>query len=71
MPNGWHRLRFRSSFINGDPGVVIRGQLRDRCRTWPFQTEVTVPGIHYLQEDSADLIGIALSDWVTSLKGRP
>jgi haloalkane dehalogenase len=56
-------------FINGDPGVVLTGQLRDFCRTWPAQTEVTVPGIHYLQEDSPDLIGAALSEWLTSVKG--
>lgn len=58
-------------FINGDPGLIIGGQLRDRCRTWPCQAEVTVPGLHYLQEDSPDLIGTALSEWVASLDGWP
>ncbi len=57
-------------FINGDPGVNIAGQLRDRCRTWPAQTEVTVPGIHYIQEDSPDLIGTALSEWLTAVSER-
>jgi haloalkane dehalogenase len=56
-------------FVNGDPGVVLTAGARDFCRTWPAQTEVTVPGIHYLQEDSPDLIGAALSEWLTSVKG--
>jgi haloalkane dehalogenase len=56
-------------FINSEPGYNITGRTRDRCRTWPAQTEVTVPGIHYLQEDSPDLIGAALSQWLTSIRG--
>lgn len=55
-------------FINTEPGYNITGRTREVCRTWPAQTEVTVPGIHYLQEDSADLIGAALSEWLPSLK---
>jgi haloalkane dehalogenase len=55
-------------FINSEPGYNITGRTRDICRTWPAQTEVTVPGIHYLQEDSPDLIGAALSEWLTSIK---
>jgi haloalkane dehalogenase len=52
-------------FVNGDPGAILIGRPRDFCRTWPAQTEVTVPGRHYLQEDSHDLIGRALSEWLT------
>jgi haloalkane dehalogenase len=57
-------------FINADPGNNIKGRTRDLCRTWPAQKEVTVPGIHYLQEDSSELIGAALTEWVTSIRGR-
>ncbi|MDQ3933321.1 MAG: haloalkane dehalogenase [Actinomycetota bacterium] len=53
-------------FINGDPGAILIGRPRDLCRAWPVQTEVTVPGLHYLQEDSPDLIGQALSEWLTA-----
>jgi haloalkane dehalogenase len=56
-------------FVNSEPGYNITGRTREVCRTWPAQTEVTVPGIHYLQEDSPDLIGSALSDWLTSVEG--
>ena len=51
-------------FISGDPGVVLAGAPREFCRTWRNQTEVSVPGLHYLQEDSPDLIGGALSSWL-------
>jgi haloalkane dehalogenase len=56
-------------FINIEPGYNITGRTRDFCRTWPAQTEVTVAGLHYLQEDGPDLIGAALSEWLTSVKG--
>lgn len=54
-------------FINADPGAILRGAQRDFCRTWPNQTEVTVKGVHFVQEDSPDEIGIALKDWVNTL----
>lgn len=39
-------------FINAEPGAILIGPQRDFCRTWPNQTEITVPGIHFIQEDS-------------------
>ena len=54
-------------FIDADPGSILVGRQRDVCRAWPNQTEVTVPGIHFIQEDSADLIGEAVADWYGSL----
>ena len=50
-------------FINADPGSILVGAQREFCRTWPNQTEVTVPGIHFIQEDSPDEIGRAIADW--------
>lgn len=38
-------------FVNADPGGMT-GSLRDFCRTWNAQREVTVRGLHFLQEDS-------------------
>lgn len=52
-------------FVNGDPGSILVGAARDYCRTWPAQEEVTVAGIHFLQEDSPDEIGEAVADWMT------
>jgi haloalkane dehalogenase len=50
-------------FINAEPGAILVGDPRETCRRWPNQDEVTVPGIHFIQEDSADLIGKAIADW--------
>ena len=54
-------------FINAEPGSIITGRIRDFCRTWKNQTEVTVNGIHFIQEDSPDEIGKALSKWYKEL----
>ena len=54
-------------FINADPGRILTGSQRQFCRSWPNQREVTVKGIHYVQEDSPDEIGLALRAFVESL----
>lgn len=51
-------------FINADPGSILVGPQREFCRTWPNQTEVTVAGSHFIQEDSPDEIGQAIADWL-------
>ena len=51
-------------FINAEPGAILIGEQREFCRSWPNQTEVTVPGNHFIQEDSPDEIGRALADWL-------
>ena len=51
-------------FVNADPGAILRGSARDFCRSWPNQTEVTVAGSHFIQEDSPDEIGTALANWL-------
>ena len=51
-------------FVNADPGTILTGPQREFARTWPNQTEVTVAGSHFIQEDSADEIGVALADWL-------
>ena len=55
-------------FINADPGIILIGNQREFCRTWPNQTEVTVKGLHFIQEDSPDKIGTAVADFVKSLR---
>ena len=54
-------------FINGDPGSILVGAQREFCRSWPNQSEVTVPGRHFLQEDSPNQIGAAIAEWYRSL----
>ena len=53
-------------FVNAEPGALITGRIREFCRTWPNQTEVTVAGSHFIQEDSPDEIGLALRSWLPS-----
>ena len=54
-------------FINADPGSILIGDQREFARSWPNQTEVTVKGNHFIQEDSSEEIGIALRSFVESL----
>lgn len=55
-------------FINAEPGSILVGAQREFCRTWPNQIELTVPGIHFIQEDSAEAIGTAIADFVRTLR---
>ena len=50
-------------FINADPGAILIGPQREFCRSWPNQTEVTVSGNHFIQEDSPHEIGQAIAEW--------
>ena len=54
-------------FINAEPGAITTRRIREFCRSWKNQTEVTVKGIHFIQEDSPDEIGKALSKWYKEL----
>ncbi len=56
-------------FVNAEPGAILIGAQREFCRSWPNQTEVTVPGSHFIQEDSPDAIGSAIADWYRTLGG--
>jgi haloalkane dehalogenase len=53
-------------FVNADPGAILTGRQREFCRRWPNQTEVTVAGIHFIQEDSGPEIGGAIASWLGS-----
>jgi len=50
-------------FVNAEPGAILTGPQREFCRSWPNQTEVTVTGNHFLQEDSPAEIAAAIGDW--------
>jgi len=54
-------------FINANPGTILIGAQREFCRGWPNQTEVTVAGRHFIQEDSPDEIGAAIANWRAKL----
>jgi haloalkane dehalogenase len=54
-------------FINAEPGRLLTGSLRDRCRRWPNQRERTVRGLHYVQEDSPGEIATAVLEFADEL----
>ncbi len=51
-------------FINAEPGSILVGTQREVCRAWPNQREVTVRGLHFVQEDSPGDIGRAVAAFV-------
>jgi haloalkane dehalogenase len=55
-------------FVNAEPGSLLVGRAREFCRSWPNQTELTVPGSHFIQEDSPDQIGRALAEFVRRVR---
>ncbi|WP_327001748.1 haloalkane dehalogenase [Dactylosporangium sp. NBC_01737] len=55
-------------FVKAEPGAILASDwLLDTVRGWPAQTEVTVAGIHFVQEDSPDEIGQAIAGWMRTL----
>jgi haloalkane dehalogenase len=51
-------------FVNAEPGAILTGAVREFCRSWKNQTEVTVSGSHFVQEDSGPAIGRAIAAWM-------
>jgi haloalkane dehalogenase len=55
-------------FVKAEPGLLLAGGANlDFVRRWPAQAEVKVTGVHFVQEDSPDEIGRAISDWMAAL----
>ena len=54
-------------FVSAEPGAILTGEQREFCRAWPNQQEVTVPGNHFIQEDSPEEIGRAIREWYSAL----
>ena len=58
-------------FIKAEPGALLGGGANlETVRAWPNRTEVTVKGVHFIQEDSPDEIGRAIAGWMERLAGR-
>lgn len=55
-------------FVNAEPGAILTGKLRAFARTMTHLEEVTVKGIHFVQEDSPDEIGQAVRAFVQRLR---
>ena len=54
-------------FVNADPGAILIGDQREFARDWKNQHEVTVKGIHFIQEDSGPEIGRAIAEWLPTV----
>lgn len=54
-------------FVNAEPGAILTGAQRDYARSWKNQHEVTVKGIHFMQEDSGPEIGKAIANWLPNI----
>ena len=59
-----HNKKLPKLFVNAEPGSILVGKAREFCRSWPNQTEITVAGTHFIQEDSPQEIGLAVADWL-------
>ena len=55
-------------FINAEPGSILVGKTRERCRNWKNQKEVTVQGGHFIQEISPNEIGSAIRSFLSDLE---
>ena len=53
--------------ISANPGAILNGAQLGFARSWPNQTEVTVEGIHFVQEDSPTAVGQAISHWYAGI----
>lgn len=58
------KTAFPKLFIDAEPGALIQGALRDKIMEWDNLDHITVPGIHFIQEDSPDEIGRAVAGWM-------
>lgn len=56
-------------FINAEPGIILTGRQREFCRSWPNQEEITVKGLHFIQEDEPAAIGQATAKFIQKLRG--
>lgn len=55
---------FPKLLISGDPGMIMPGRPRELALAWPNTQEVTVKGLHFLQEDSPAEIAAAIRAWL-------
>ena len=49
--------------VRADPGAILNGPQLEFAQGFANQTELTVAGSHFIQEDSPHEIGAALAEW--------
>ena len=65
--NSWPASKIANLFDIWGIGAILTGAAREFCRTFPNQTEVTVRGSHFIQEDSPQDITDAVAAWIRSM----
>jgi haloalkane dehalogenase len=53
--------------VSATPGAILNGKQLELVRSWPNTTEVSVEGVHFVQEDSPHAIGEAIVDWYRAI----
>ena len=53
--------------VDAEPGAIMKGAVLEDCRKLSNQTEISVAGSHFIQEDSGTEIGAALGKWIESM----
>jgi haloalkane dehalogenase len=55
-------------FLWAQPGALLAGGANlATARSWPAQQEVSIKGVHFVQEDSPNEIGQAVAKWLKGL----
>ncbi len=53
--------------IIAEPGAILTGPMLETARGFRNQTQVTVQGSHFIQEDSGPEIGSAIIQWIKNI----
>lgn len=53
-------------FVNAEPGFFSR-RIAEATSGWTNQEKVTVPGHHFVQEDSGEQVGAAIAAWLQKI----
>lgn len=61
-------LQVPKLFVNADEGHGLAGAAHEHARGFKNQTEVTLKGRHYLQEDVPDQVSAAVAAFVRTLR---
>jgi haloalkane dehalogenase len=54
-------------FINAEPGAILIGPMRETARSFSNQTEASVRGSHFIQEDSGMEVGGIIGEWIKTI----
>jgi len=68
-PNGWRKMTSPKLFVTQSLEQFLRGRRGHFVVLGKIKTEVSVAGVHFIQEDSGEKIGLALAEWMKTALG--